>query len=479
MPIYDGILQTVISFRFKLKKLLHKRHYEKFADGTVKDIEDEIPFDVPEGWAWCRLGNIGKWQSGTTPNKKNLDYYKNGTIPWLLTGDLNDGLVTEIPNYITAKALKETSLKINPIGSVCIAMYGATIGKLGILNTPATTNQACCVCYEFYGINNKYLFYFLKEHKEEFIQQGFGGAQPNISKEKIVDTFIPLPPLSEQEYIVKSIETYFEQIDSLEENKYDLQTTIKQAKSKILYLAIHGKLVPQDPNDEPASVLLEKLRAEKEDKIAKGELKRDKNDSYIYKGSDNCYYEKFPNGRTEDVDVPFEIPATWQWCKLGSICDYGKCISVNANNLKSEDWILDLEDIEKDTGKIIAFKTFAERKSESTKHKFSKGQVLYSKLRPYLNKVVIAPKDGYCTSEILPLNFNNLLTSRYAQLFLMSSYFLGLVNMVTYGVKMPRLGTEDAKKMLIPVPPLQEQHRIIDKIDTLFSRLDNIHLELV
>lgn len=93
--------------------------------------------------------------------------------------------------------------------------------------------------------------------------------------------------------------------------------------------------------------------------------------------------------------------------------------------------------------------------------------------------MVIAPKDGYCTSEILPLNFNNLLTSRYAQVLLMSSYFLGLVNMVTYGVKMPRLGTEDAKKMLIPIPPMQEQHRIIDKIDTLFARLENIHLELI
>lgn len=238
-----------------------------------------------------RDGRGADWETLVNGNlelhltKKNLDYYKNGTIPWLLTGDLNDGLVTEIPNCITEKALKETSLKINPIGSVCIAMYGATIGKLGILNTPATTNQACCVCYEFYGINNKYLFYFLKEHKEEFIQQGFGGAQPNISKEKIVDTFIPLPPLSEQECIVKSIETYFEQIDSLEENKYDLQTAIKQTKSKILDLAIHGKLVPQDSSDEPVSVLLEKIRAEKEAKIKAGELKRDKNDSYIYKNT--------------------------------------------------------------------------------------------------------------------------------------------------------------------------------------------------
>ena len=455
-----------------------KRHYEKFADGTVKDIEDEIPFDVPDGWAWARLGELGEWKSGSTPNRKNLDYYENGTIPWLLTGDLNNGYITQIPSKITNKAFMETSLRLNPKDSVCIAMYGATIGKLGILTFPATSNQACCVCSDFKGIQNKYLFFFLMQHKDEFIRQGFGGAQPNISKEKIIATLIPLPPMEEQIQIVKAIDNFFEKIDSLNINTLDLQNCIKQTKSKILDLAIHGKLVPQDTNDEPASVLLEKLRAEKEEKISKGEFKRDKNDSYIYKGSDNCYYEKFADGRTEEIDIPFEIPTTWNWCKLGSICDYGKCISVNANTLKSEDWILDLEDIEKDTGKIIAFKSFAERKSESTKHKFCKGQVLYSKLRPYLNKVVIAPKDGYCTSEILPLNFNNLLTSRYAQVLLMSSYFLGLVNMVTYGVKMPRLGTEDAKKMLIPVPPMQEQHRIIDKIDTLFARLENIHLEL-
>lgn len=404
---------------------------------------------MPEGWAWCRLGNIGKWQSGTTPNKKNLDYYKNGTIPWLLTGDLNDGLVTEIPNCITEKALKETSLKINPIGSVCIAMYGATIGKLGILNTPATTNQACCVCYEFYGINNKYLFYFLKEHKEEFIQQGFGGAQPNISKEKIVDTFIPLPPLSEQECIVKSIETYFEQIDSLEENKYDLQTAIKQAKSKILDLAIHGKLVPQNPNDEPAEELLKRIAT-----------------------SDNRPYEKME-------EEPFEIPDSWKWVKLGKLCDYGKCVNVNASDLHSDDWILDLEDIEKDTGKIIAFHTFEERKSESTKHRFNKGQVLYSKLRPYLNKVVIAPKDGFCTSEIIPLDFNGFLLAQYAQILLMSPYFLEMVNMVTYGVKMPRLGTNDAKNMQIPLPPIAEQQRIVAKIEELFSQLDQIQNNLV
>ncbi|MGN0728148.1 restriction endonuclease subunit S [Treponema sp.] len=193
-------------------------YYEKFASGKEVCIEDEIPFEVPDSWSWCRLGKIGIWKSGTTPNKKNIDYYKDGTIPWLLTGDLNNCIITDIPNRITEKALKETSLKLNPANSVCIAMYGATIGKLGILSIPATTNQACCVCSDFQGIYNKYLFYFLMQHKEKFILQGFGGAQPNISKEKIVSTLIPLPPINEQKRIVSKIEEIFGQLDQIQNN---------------------------------------------------------------------------------------------------------------------------------------------------------------------------------------------------------------------------------------------------------------------
>ena len=177
-------------------------------------------------------------------------------------------------------------------------------------------------------------------------------------------------------------------------------------------------------------------------------------------------------------EEPFEIPDYWKWIKLGKLCDYGKCVNVNASDLHPDDWILDLEDIEKDTGKIIAFHTFEERKSESTKHKFNKGQVLYSKLRPYLNKVVIAPKDGFCTSEIIPLDFNGFLLAQYAQILLMSPYFLEMVNTVTYGVKMPRLGTNDAKNMQIPLPPLAEQQRIVAKIEELFAQLDKISAQI-
>lgn len=248
----------------------------------------------------------------------------------------------------------------------------------------------------------------------------------------------------------------------------------KALRQKVLDLAIHGKLVPQNPNDESAEVLLKKIREEKAEKIKKGELKADKKDSFIFVGSDKRHYEQFADGTVKDIEdeIPFEIPEVWAWCRLGEICDYGKCINVDTKELKPEDWILDLEDIEKESGKIIKFITFSKRKSESTKHKFFKGQVLYSKLRPYLNKVVIAPKDGFCTSEILPLDFKKVLISKYAQCLLMSSYFLSTVNMLTYGVKMPRLGTEDAKKLLLPIPPKNEQENIVNSLEQIFTQIN-------
>ena len=119
-----------------------------------------LPFEVPQNWSWTTLGKIGKWQSGSTPSRLNKDYY-NGDIPWLKTGDLNDGYITHIPEYITEKALNETSVKLNPCGSALIATYGATIGKIGILTYPATTNQACCACETFNGIDKEFLFFFL------------------------------------------------------------------------------------------------------------------------------------------------------------------------------------------------------------------------------------------------------------------------------------------------------------------------------
>lgn len=181
--------------------------------------QDEIPYDLPQGWQWVRLGDIGDWGAGSTPNRARADYYLNGTIPWLKTGDLNDGFITEIPEKITELALKQTSVKIKPIGSLLIAMYGATIGKLGILTIPATTNQACCACIAFPEIETKFLFYYLLAERDNLRKRGDGGAQPNISREKIIAYLLPLPPLAEQKRIVAKVEELLNLVNKLEEKE--------------------------------------------------------------------------------------------------------------------------------------------------------------------------------------------------------------------------------------------------------------------
>ena len=241
----------------------------------------------------------------------------------------------------------------------------------------------------------------------------------------------------------------------------------KALREKILDLAIRGKLVPQDPNDEPASVLLERIRAQKQQMVKEGKLKAKdiKNDTVIFKGEDNLHYEQFRDGTVKCIEdeIPFELPEGWAWTRLGVICPYGTCEKVETKDIADSEWILDLEDIEKDTGLILKHITKKHRSAVSTKHRFSQGQLLYSKLRPYLNKVVIADQDGYCTSEILPLDFWGGISPLYMQIYLMSTTFLSYVNMISYGVKMPRLGTKDGERVPIALPPLQQQVMIAKK----------------
>lgn len=238
-------------------------------------------------------------------------------------------------------------------------------------------------------------------------------------------------------------------------------------KNSILQLAVEGKLVPQNPEDEPASVLLEKIRAEKQKLIKAKKIKRNKKESIIYR-ENSSYYEKMGNEiKCIDDKIPFELPESWEWVRLGMVCNYGLCNSIDSDDIDDDDWLLDLKDIEKNTGKILVFTTKNDIKSKSKKHVFTKGEVLYSKLRPYLNKVVIAESDGFCTSEILPLDFGENISNKYAQILLMSPYFINYAKNCSYGVKMPRLGTKDGVNALFPLPPLEEQTRIVDKIEEL------------
>ena len=434
---------------------------------------------MPEGWVWVRLGEVGDWKSGSTPNKKNPDYYENGTISWLLTGDLNDDYISKIPTKITEKALNESSLRLNPKDSVCIAMYGATIGKLGILTFPATSNQACCICSDFKGVINKFLFYFLKQHKEAFIQQGFGGAQPNISKEKIVATLFPLPPLEEQQRIVSAIENIFAQVDTLEQNKSDLQTAIKQAKSKILDLAIHGKLVAQDPSDEPASILLKKLREEKEAKIKAGELKRDKNDSYIYKNAtDNCHYENL-----DEDEVPFDIPDSWVWAHMKDI------VTINPKNKLDDNLpvaFIPMTLIESEYKNTHGQEERLWKDIKKGFTHFAENDVAIAKISPCFEnrKSVILRnlKNGFGagTTELYILRPSQAVIPEYILWLAKSDNFINTgVGNFSGVVGQQRLARDIVENYPVPLPPISEQKRIVSKIEEIFMQLDQIQSNLL
>ena len=235
----------------------------------------------------------------------------------------------------------------------------------------------------------------------------------------------------------------------------------KKLRQKILDLAIRGKLVPQDPNDEPASVLLERIKAEKERLIKEGKIKRSKKSA---KTSDTPHYE----------NVPFEIPDNWVWTTLGEISNYGDCHTVPVTDIDDDEWILELEDLEKDTASIIQVLSKKERNIKGVRHKFKKGDVLYSKLRTYLNKVLVAPRMGYCTTEIIPFISYCGISTYYLCHLLRSTYFLDYTQQCGYGVKMPRLSANDACKGMIPLPPLVEQQRIVAEIEKWFTLIDSI-----
>ena len=435
------LLERIKAEKERLIKEGKIKKSKKSAKTSATPHYGNVPFEVPEGWVWTTLGEVGTWQSGGTPSRSNKTYY-GGNIPWLKTGELNDGLISYIPESITEEAVANSSAKINPTGSVLIAMYGATIGKLGILTFPATTNQACCACIEFNAIIQLYLFYFLLSQRNEFIAKGGGGAQPNISKEIIVNTFIPLPPLSEQQRIVMEIEKWFALIDQVEHGKSDLQTVIKQAKSKILDLAIHGKLVQQNPNDEPAIELLKRMNPD-------------------FTPCDNGHY-----------------PIGWIKTILGELFSHNTGKALNSSNKEGifKDY-LTTSNVYWNKFDFTVIKQMPFKEGELDKCTVTKGDLLVCEggdigrsaiwnfdydicIQNHIHR--LRPKIDLC----VPFYY-------YTFAYLKENNLIG-----GKGIGLLGLSSNALHKIELPLPPLAEQQRIVQKIEELFSVLDNIQKAL-
>ena len=455
--------------------------YEQIGKNEPVCIADEVPFEIPDNWEWVRLGSIGDWGSGATPSRSVPEYY-DGDIPWLKTGDLNDGYIDYIPESISNLALEKTSVRLNPTGSVLIAMYGATIGKVGILTFPATTNQACCACLPI-KIYNEYLFYFLMSQKVAFVKQGEGGAQPNISKEKIIATLMPLPSLAEQYRIVAKIKELLPPIERYGETYLEVNSLNASfpnlLKKSILQQAVQGKLVPQDKNDEPASVLLERIRAEKQKLIAEGKIKKDKNESVIFR-RDNSHYEKRGSEVVcIDDEIPFELPNNWCWVRWGNIAEsiqYGYNAPAKENGRIRMVRISDIQsnDVNWDS---VPYCDIPE--SDISTYLLRENDILFARTGGTVGKSYLVgsvPNEAIYAGYLIRTRYSKELCPQYLKYFMESPLYWNQLKSGTTATAQPNCNGQTLSKMLFPLPPVKEQFRIVDALNSLEKKIDKLAL---
>ncbi len=431
-------------------------YYEQVGKKCL-DITEQIPFETPENWVWVRMGQIGDWGAGSTPQRGNANYY-NGKILWLKTGELNNGIVYDTEEKVTQKAFQDYSLRMNKIGDVLIAMYGATIGKVAIVGKELTTNQACCACTPL-GIYNYFLFFFLMGSQIEFIKKGEGGAQPNISREKLISHLIPIPPLAEQHRIVKKIQYLLPLVEKYSNSqslldRLNLEIEDKLHKS-ILQEAIQGKLVPQIPDEGTAQELLEQIKTEKQKLVKEGKLKKkDITDSVIFKGDDNKYYEQI-DSVTNEIDIELTFPRSWQIVRLGDVSR--------------------LVDGEKKSGSYPCLDA-----------KFLRGKATATMLNA--GKFVgigsdIILVDGENSGEVFSVPMAGYMGSTFKQLWISSEMYVPYVlNFIRFykdqlrnskkGAAIPHLNKDIFYSLVIGIPSFDEQKRIVEKTQQLMKLLE-------
>ena len=423
-------------------------------------IDDEIPFDVPESWKWVKVGNVGSWSSGATPSRTNPAYY-GGSIPWLKTGDLNDGFIQEVPEYITDLALEKTSLRLNPIGSVLMAMYGATIGKLGILEISVTTNQACCACIPYAGMNNKYLFYYLMSMRQSYIGMAEGGAQPNISKEKIVNSLIPLPPAEEQRRIVAKIEELLPYVDryaaAYEKLEQFNAKFPEDMKKSVLQYAIQGKLVEQRAEEGTGEELYRQIQEEKKRLIKEGTIKKEK-----------------PLAEIAEDEIPFDIPENWKWVRLSTI---GITQTGNTPSKSHPEYIgIDIPFITPGdilNGQICYSNQALSLLGKEVARVCCAGSIMQVCIGGSIGKAAITYREVAFNQQINVVSPIACL-SEYLFAVMQSAYFTTSMKERAGGTATPIINRGLWDSLLIPLPPLAEQRRIVAKLEEILPLCERL-----
>lgn len=440
--LWDSILQQAISGKL-VPQMDSEPAVEQIGPAPAKDEE---PFALPEKWKWVQASYLGSWKSGSTPNRSNKMYWDNGSINWLKTGELQDRLITSAEEKITKQAVEDLNIRINPAGAFLVAMYGATAGKIGILQIPSTTNQACCACIVNDSIViNWFLFYAFLACRASLVSKAGGSAQPNLSKEKVIKTWVPLPPLEEQRRIVAKldelkplIDQFGEAYDKLSELEADFP---RKLKASILQAAMQGKLVPQ-LDSEPA-------------------------------------VEQIGPALDPD-DVPFKLPEKWKWVKLktiGQIIGGGTPSSAVAEywDKPTINWITSA-DLRANKGIFIysGARSISQLGLQKSSAKlFPAGTVIYTTRGACIGDVAVAALES-CTNQgcksFVPDTAH--ITSLWGYYAL--KHAAPFIRRLSSGTTFAEISGKRFSEIAIPLPPLEEQHRIVERIEQLFAEVNKM-----
>jgi type I restriction enzyme S subunit len=469
--------------------------------------EAAMRYSLPKNWTWTFLGHIAEWGSGSTPSRGNLEFYE-GHITWLKSGELNDNReLTGSQEKITDAALECGSFRLNQPGDVLFAMYGATVGKAAILAEPAVTNQAVCGCTPFPGVLNLYLFYYLLSQRQEFRESSEGGAQPNFSKDKILTYPFPLPPFAEQRRIVVKVDELMELCDRLEAAQTERESRrdqlaaaslhrlsvpvdsendhafreyarftlrylprliarpkqVQRFRQTALELAVRGKLVPQDPEDEPASELLKRIQAEKARRVREGSLREQK-----------------PSQPIEEEETEFELPNGWQWVLMADVIKLWNGYAFKSDDFQREGVpVIRIGDLQ--SGQVVLSDTVCVSEAVAN----TVGREIWIPPR-----ALLIAMSGATTGKVA---FNGtgrrlLLNQRVGRIevFLMSPQFIRIFfetivvrNLsISFGTAIPNLSARQINEIAVPLPPLAEQRRIVAKVEELMALCDRLKAAL-
>ena len=443
-------------------------HYEKFSDGTVKCIEDEIPFELPEGWEWTRLGCIiDVIQYGLSNSAESTGDYR-----LLRITDIQNGCVNwdTIPFTSTDEPEKYLLHK----DDIVFARTGATVGKSFLI-----TDLPYASVYASYlirirlinGISANYIYHFFNSYCywEQVTDKAVGVGQPNCNGTALRELFIPLPSQAEQNRIVPVADNLLKIVDTITSEQESLSELIQTTKSKILDLAIRGKLVAQDPNDEPASVLLKRIRAEKEELIKQGKIKRDKKESVIFKGDDNSYYEKVGNKlNCIDEEISFKLPEGWAFIRLKTAWELisGRDLSPSDYNDKNDGipYITGASNFKNGHVSLVRWtpvpQVITQKGDLLLTCKGTIGEIAYNNFgKAHIARQIMAIRNNYS----LNVDF----------LALCIEYSMTKIKQAAKGL-IPGISREDILNLVIPIPPTKEQEKICDKLKVTFSAIKHI-----